>query len=106
MNDMDESNLASMTFQGGFAGIASAFIIESLEHMIVWLIVMFFVIFCDLVCGVRKSYLMGEQVRFSKAVRLTLGKMVPDRDLPVPLPRKINRKKHPAPPARNGVLFC
>lgn len=73
---MEESNLTQIAYHGGFASIASAFIIESLQHIIIWLIVMLGVILCDLICGVRKSYLMGENVRFSKAVRLTLGKMV------------------------------
>lgn len=61
---------------GGFAAIASAFIIETLEHMIPWLIASFAVIICDLAFGIRKSLLMGEDVRFSHAIRVTMGKMV------------------------------
>lgn len=61
---------------GGFAAIASAFIIETLEHMIPWLIASFAVIICDLAFGIRKSLLMGEDVRFSRAIRATMGKMV------------------------------
>ncbi len=34
------------------------------------------VIVCDLMCGLRRSMLMGERVRFSSAVRRTMGKMV------------------------------
>lgn len=60
----------------GFAAIASAFIIETLEHMIPWLIASFAVIICDLAFGIRKSLLMGEDVRFSRAIRATMGKMV------------------------------
>ena len=61
---------------GGFAAIASAFIQESLSHMIPWLIVSCAVILCDLAFGIRKSILMNEKIRFSSAARRTMGKMV------------------------------
>lgn len=61
---------------GGFAAIASQFVTESIGHMIPWLIVSGAVILCDLVCGIRKSLLMDEEVRFSSAVRRTMGKMI------------------------------
>lgn len=64
------------TIQGSFAGIASAFIGQTLSHMIPWLMVTAAVILCDLAFGVRKSLIMGEEVRFSRAVRNTMGKMV------------------------------
>lgn len=64
------------TILGGFGAIASAFVVESLEHMIPWLIATCAVIVCDLACGIRCSLIMGEHVRFSRAVRLTMGKMV------------------------------
>ena len=46
------------TTTGGFAAIASAFVIESLQNMIPWLIVSCAVILCDLAFGVRKSMLI------------------------------------------------
>lgn len=64
------------TVQGSFAGIASAFIGQTLSHMIPWLMVTAAVILCDLAFGVRKSLMMGDEVRFSRAVRNTMGKMV------------------------------
>ena len=64
------------TIQGSFAGIASAFIGQTLSHMIPWLMVTAAVILCDLAFGVRKSLIMGDEVRFSRAVRNTMGKMV------------------------------
>ena len=64
------------TTTGGFAAIATAFVAESLQNMIPWLIVSCAVILCDLLFGVRKSMLMGEKVRFSRAIRATMGKMV------------------------------
>lgn len=60
----------------GFSSIASAFVVESLEHIVPWLIVTFCVIVCDLVCGLRKSLVMGDDIRFSRAIRATMGKMV------------------------------
>ena len=64
------------TTTGGFAAIATAFVAESLQNMIPWLIVSCAVILCDLLFGVRKSILMGEKVRFSRAIRATMVKMV------------------------------
>lgn len=72
---MEEKEIISGTIQGSFASVASAFIMESLQHMIPWLIVSFFVIMADLAFGVRKSFLLGEKVRFSRAMRATMGKM-------------------------------
>lgn len=60
----------------GFGAVASAFIMDSIRHMIPWLMVAVAVIACDLAAGIRKSLLMGEDVRFSRAVRLTMGKTV------------------------------
>lgn len=71
-----KENIVTQSIPGGFAMIASSFIVQSLEHMIPWLIVSFSVIICDLAFGVRKSLLMNEEVRFSGAIRRTMGKMV------------------------------
>lgn len=60
----------------GFAALATVFIKESLEHMVPWLIATAAVIFCDLCFGIRKSMMMGEEIRISKAARRTMGKMV------------------------------
>lgn len=56
--------------------VLAGFLQESIGHVIPWLIVAACVIVCDLVVGIRKSLMMGEQVRFSSACRRTLGKMV------------------------------
>lgn len=72
---MEEKGIISGTIQGSFACVATAFIMESLQHMIPWLIVSFVVIMADLAFGVRKSLLMGETVRFSRAIRATMGKI-------------------------------
>ena len=60
----------------GFAALATAFVQESLSHMIPWLIVTCAVIVCDLCFGLRKSLCLGEEIRISKAIRRTMGKMV------------------------------
>ena len=73
---MDDKGTISQGIQGGFVGIASAFVSESLSNMIPWLIVMLMVILTDLAFGIRKSIYRGEEVRFSHAVRATMGKMV------------------------------
>lgn len=61
---------------GFFGPIAGSFVMDSLQLMVPWLIAMFCVIICDLVTGVRKSLLVREHVRFSRAWRATMGKMV------------------------------
>lgn len=71
-----EGKLIHLAVSGIFAPVAGSFVIDSLQSMIPWLIAMFCVIICDLVTGVRKSMLMGEHVRFSRAWRATMGKMV------------------------------
>ena len=73
---MEDKGVISATIKGSFASVASAFVMESLQHMIPWLIVSFFVIVTDLAFGVRKSFLMRETVRFSRAIRCTMGKMI------------------------------
>lgn len=72
---MEEKAIHQAT-AGIFAPIAGSFVIDSLQMMIPWLIAMFCVIICDLVTGVRKSLLVHEHVRFSRAWRATMGKMV------------------------------
>ena len=66
----------SQGVQGSFLALMTAFFLESLENMIPWLIVMFFVIVCDLVTGIRKVIKKNDKVRFSRAIRDTMGKMV------------------------------
>ena len=71
-----EEKVIHQATAGVFAPIAGSFVIDSLQMMIPWLIAMFCVIICDLVTGVRKSLLLHEHVRFSRAWRATMGKMV------------------------------
>lgn len=72
---MEKSIMATAT-EGGYSALFAAFLNESIGHIIPWMVVAACVILCDLVVGIRKSLLMGEQVRFSSACRRTLGKMV------------------------------
>lgn len=59
-----------------FGTFLSGFLLESLSHMLPWLVVSFAVVVCDLCFGVRKALLMNEEVRVSRAVRRTMGKML------------------------------
>lgn len=59
---------------GGFGAIASAFVYESLESIIPWLLAMFFVILCDLFAGVWCCLRTGVKLRFSKGCRDTIAK--------------------------------
>lgn len=71
-----EEKIIHLAVAGMFGPIAGSFVIDSLQMMIPWLIAMFCVIICDLITGVRKSLLTHEHVRFSRAWRATMGKMV------------------------------
>ena len=71
-----EKSVMNTASEGWCSAILARFLQESIGQIIPWLIVAFAVILCDLVVGIRKSLLMGEEVRFSSACRRTLGKCV------------------------------
>lgn len=71
-----EKSIMNTATEGGYSAILAAFLNESIGHILPWMIVSAAVILCDLVVGIRKSLLMGEEVRFSSACRRTMGKMV------------------------------
>lgn len=71
-----EKSLALLVAEGSLGTAATVFLNECLGHMLPWLAVSGAVIVCDLVVGLRKSLMMGEEVRFSKACRRTMGKMI------------------------------
>lgn len=71
-----EESLAFTATKGAYSVIFATFLQESIGHMIPWLVVTFCVILCDLVVGVRKSLILGEEVRFSSACRRSIGKTV------------------------------
>lgn len=71
-----QEKIAHQAVAGLFSGIATNFLIDSIKAMVPWLIAMFMVIIVDLITGTRKSMAMGEHVRFSRALRITMGKMV------------------------------
>lgn len=64
------------TVCGAASAVLPLFIRDTLSHMIPWLIATFAVILCDLAFGIRKSMMMKEKIRFSTAVRRTMGKTV------------------------------
>ena len=72
---MDKPIMISAS-EGGYAIVLARFLQDSIGHIIPWMIVAFTVILCDLIVGIRRSLLMGEEVRFSSACRRTLGKCV------------------------------
>ena len=72
---MDKTILTSAT-EGGYSVVLAGFLQDSIGHVIPWLVATACVIVCDLVVGIRKSLMMGEDVRFSTACRRTIGKFV------------------------------
>lgn len=73
---MNGTGTISTAAQMSFITVISGFVLEAIQQMIPWLIVMFAVILCDMFTGCRKSILMGDKVRFSRAFRNTMGKCV------------------------------
>ena len=65
-----------MTASAGVSTIAGAYLQQSLEIMVPWLIATFAVIVADLAAGIRKSHLLGVHVSPSTAFRETCGKIV------------------------------
>lgn len=72
---MEKTVTAALT-ETSFSGFVAVFLNEAIGHIIPWLIVSGCVILCDLVVGIRKSLMMGEEVRFSRACRRTMGKAI------------------------------
>lgn len=58
------------------ATVTTAFLGAVLGEATPWLIATVAVVFCDLVFGIRRSWLVGEHIRFSKACRDTMGKLI------------------------------
>jgi phage-related holin len=56
--------------------VMGVFVSDCIADIMPWLVVTFSVIICDLITGCRKSMIMGETIRFSRAFRATMGKMV------------------------------
>lgn len=71
-----EKSLVTHAVNSTFGATMSVFFADSISQMLPWLAVSFAVIVCDLIVGLRKSFLMEEEVRFSSAVRRTMGKML------------------------------
>lgn len=59
-----------------FGPVMGTFFTESISHMLPWLLVSFAVVLCDLIVGLRKSMILDEEIRFSSAVRRTMGKLL------------------------------
>lgn len=59
-----------------FTPVAMAFLSDTIVLMIPWLMVMFAIIICDLVSGIRKSVKLKVPVSVTTAFRATMGKTV------------------------------
>lgn len=70
------SNTVVTATSGVFTPIAMAFIQQSINIMLPWLMVMFAVILTDLFAGIRKSHKLGIRISPTTAFRETFGKMI------------------------------
>lgn len=59
----------------GFGTLLGAFFIESVRHMVIWLIVMFAIVLCDLVAKIAYLAKTGGKIRWSRGARETMCKM-------------------------------
>ncbi len=73
---MTTSTILQTAWVGATASTLTLFLEESIQAMVPWLVVMLSVILCDLVVALRRCYIMNEEIRVSKAVRNTMGKVV------------------------------
>lgn len=69
-------NKGSDMVNGGFIAIVGSIYQQGIAEIITWLIAMSFVVLADLCTGVRKAYLMGEHLRWSKGMRDTMSKLI------------------------------
>lgn len=65
-----------MTAGGIVTPIAVTFFNDAIGTMLPWLTVMFAVVVCDLIAGLRKSLKLGVHISWSMAFRETMGKLV------------------------------
>lgn len=59
----------------GTGALLSAFFVEAVQHMAIWLIVMFAIIICDFLTKIAYLVKSGGRIRPSKGARETLSKM-------------------------------
>lgn len=69
-------NTLVIAANGGFAAMASSFVMQSMESIIPWLFVMTAIICCDLFSAWWRCYKTAIRIRFSKAIRDTMAKVV------------------------------
>lgn len=65
-----------MATSGAVIPTAFAFLQEALIVMVPWAITMFTVVIADLAAGLWKSYKLGIEIRFSRGLRETMGKIL------------------------------
>lgn len=68
-------NIVMLT-SGVIIPTAFAFLQDALLVMVPWMITMFFIVIADLAAGVWKSYKLGIELRFSRGLRETMGKLL------------------------------
>lgn len=73
---MNTKYIVTQVASGTLIPILMAFLEKSLITMVPWLLTMFAVIVADLAAGLWKSYKLKIPIRFSKACRETMGKMI------------------------------
>lgn len=61
---------------GAVMPVLLAFIGEAIVQMIPWFVVMFSIVICDLAAGLWKCYKLTVPIRFSRACRETMGKLI------------------------------
>lgn len=67
---------ALMMAAGGLITLAVTFYKDTVTTMLPWITVMFAVVVCDLIAGLRKSLKLGVHISWSMAFRETMGKLV------------------------------
>ena len=73
---MNSKYIITQITGGALIPILMAFLGEAITQMIPWFIAIFTVIMADLISGVWKSFSLEIPVRFSRACRETMGKMI------------------------------
>lgn len=61
---------------GGFAVVVGHLYHHGVAHSLPWLVAMTAVVMVDLFAGLRRCWLVGEEIRWSKGFRATISKLI------------------------------
>lgn len=72
----DSNILGTDLVGGGFSVVVGNLYTQGVTQALPWLVAMTFVVLIDLLTGLRKCWMLGEEIRWSKGMRCTISKLI------------------------------